>query len=345
MAKLDGVIQFTGKLGQTVGAKGQDGRNVLRVRRNTIKNPKTDAQCAQRMICTTAAQAVSQLKQILNNSFEGKSFGAKSLQHARSLYMRMLRTVPSLDGNGMVYLPKGSLKFPVNKYILSQGTLPGIKFAWVPAEENTIEIRTALDAPALPAALETIKPSQLFPSVEVGNQITLVSVHAIENGGLLSGGDIVPTVGYCRFAFKNDNLPALVKVDEYDFNLNTEAIEMTLAEGPWESVRFYAESNDSTDPEAESRFSYGCVGLKVGLNLVGDYMVVPATALIVSDKIGGKRSSTSFVFNPQIETAQTNYRGGLSAAEAMPTYGDNAASLNLPSDYYLQNSLTPETGE
>ncbi len=313
MAKLDGVIQFTGKLGQTVGAKGQDGRNVLRVRRNTIKNPKTDAQCAQRMICTTAAQAVSQLKQILNNSFEGKSFGAKSLQHARSLYMRMLRTVPSLDGNGMVYLPKGSLNFPINKYPLSEGSLPdpGVN---IDTTDGILSVQSAIAA----GAIATATAKQAFPKVEVGHQITIVVAH--DNGASRE------VVSFCRFAFKNNTTPVFI-TSEGTTTLNPAAIDLSLAEGNWDKLGF------EVDVDSFLRIDL--------VKFIGGDAAIGAS-FIVSDKAGGKRSTAFLKVNTDVSDAE---RGGLPAAEAMPTYGDNAASLNLPSDYYLQNSMTPEAGE
>ncbi len=310
MAKLDGVIQFTGKLGQTVGAKGQDGRNVLRVRRNSIKNPKTDAQCAQRMICTTAAQAVSQLKQILNNGFEGKSFGAKSLQHARSLYMRMLRTTPSLDGNGMVYLPKGSLNFPINRYPLSEGSLQGGGFVF-DQDGDAFTFESNIPEGGLAAATA----SQLFSRVVVGHQITMVAAGVNEMGKAIAS--------VLRFAFKDNATPALVSVDG-EFRLNPAAINVSLAEGNFPYVAFTSQDSGITRMSIPVDFD------------------IKAAAIIISDKVGGKRSTA---FLEVKESATLAERGGLSAAEAMPTYGDNAASLNLPSDYYLQNSLTPESAE
>lgn len=47
MAKLVGIFQFNGKLGETVGMKGTDGKNYVRTR-VTPNNPKTVLQSAQR---------------------------------------------------------------------------------------------------------------------------------------------------------------------------------------------------------------------------------------------------------------------------------------------------------
>lgn len=47
MAKLVGIFQFNGKLGETVGMKGADGKNYVRTRVTPL-NPKTDAQTDQR---------------------------------------------------------------------------------------------------------------------------------------------------------------------------------------------------------------------------------------------------------------------------------------------------------
>lgn len=47
MAKLVGIFQFNGKLGETVGMKGADGKNYVRTR-VTPTNPKTELQTDQR---------------------------------------------------------------------------------------------------------------------------------------------------------------------------------------------------------------------------------------------------------------------------------------------------------
>lgn len=306
MAKNSGIIQFTGKLGELVGAQGQDGRTIIRQRRYTIKNPKTDAQCAQRMIFATAGQAIAHLKPILNNSFEGKSFGAKSIQYARSLYLRMLRTAPSLDNNGMVYLPKGSLNFPANAYPLSQGSLPSVQSS-ASLEQRLISV----DSNATEATMATVTAANLFPQVAVGHQMTFV-VADVDNYGK-SGVQI------CRFAFKDNTAPALISSDS-GYKLNPAAIDASLAEGKWDQLVFSSSLNAVVvDMSAMVR------GALVGYSI------------IISDKINGKRSSETLIID---EDSALETRGGMSAAEALPTYADGASSLNLPSDYYLQNSVS-----
>lgn len=306
MAKNSGIIQFTGKLGELVGAQGQDGRTIIRQRRYTIKNPKTDAQCAQRMIFATAGQAVAQLKPILNNSFEGKSFGAKSIQYARSLFLRLLRTAPSLDNNGMVYLPKGSLNFPVNAYPLSQGTLGDGGFV-ADLDHSSFNVTSSLPAGGLAVATA----SQVFSKVAVGHQISIVVA-------LNAGGKTF--VKLCRFAFKDDSTPCLIAGSTADsFKLNPAAIDLSLAEGNLDILTFVSGGANTTE-----------IDLETGED------VVMGLAAIISDKIGGQRS-TSYL---DVDTSLAELRGGVSAAEALPTYADGASSLNLPSDYYLQNSVS-----
>lgn len=48
MAKQVSVIQFTGKLGPTVGFRGSEGKVLMRQRLDTIANPQTEEQVAQR---------------------------------------------------------------------------------------------------------------------------------------------------------------------------------------------------------------------------------------------------------------------------------------------------------
>lgn len=302
MAKNSGIIQFTGKLGELVGAQGQDGRTIIRQRRYTIKNPKTDAQCAQRMIFATAGQAVAQLKPILNNSFEGKSFGAKSIQYARSLFLRMLRTAPTLDNNGMVYLPKGSLNFPANAYPLSQGTLQS------PVVYFTGDNLRFTGGAITPGSV----PSAVFPTIKVGNQITIVvSFTANDKSQVI----------FCRFAYKDDTLPALKQGADELYYINDEAVDLSLAEGDWKDLRFSINQN-----------SY-----EADLNSIVAADNITGAAVIISDKVEGKRSTSYLMLNG---SASSEDRGGVTAAEALPTYADGASSLNLPSDYYLQNSVS-----
>lgn len=59
MGKIRGIFQFTGKLGEAVGMKGDDGQNYARVRVREVANPNTEAQQDVRTIASLAGKISS----------------------------------------------------------------------------------------------------------------------------------------------------------------------------------------------------------------------------------------------------------------------------------------------
>lgn len=256
MAKIDGVIQFTGKLGQVVGMKGRNGRNFMRQRTQEIKNPRSQAQCIQRMILATVGASIAYLKAICNNSVEGKSNGADTLAYLRGEWMRMLRTSDILT-SGKSFLKKGNNYFAVNPYLLSKGTLESPKVTIDTSNSAMIVEGMSNDA--------AVTPSLLFPNIRLGDQITFVGVFFNDEAGY-------PELKYCRFAFKTDAVPAVVDEDG-SWKLNPEAIDLNKAEGDWRSLAFiFTERQIVTDQ-------------------ISPYDLI-AGALIVSNEIEKKRSTT-----------------------------------------------------
>lgn len=64
MGKIEGIFQFTGKIGQVVGMKGKDGQNYSRVMLKPA-NPKTAAQTDQRVKMSLAGQMSKLVPQAL----------------------------------------------------------------------------------------------------------------------------------------------------------------------------------------------------------------------------------------------------------------------------------------
>lgn len=56
MGKIRGIFQFTGKIGEAVGMKGDNGENYGRVRVRTIANPNTEGQQVTRTIASLAGK-------------------------------------------------------------------------------------------------------------------------------------------------------------------------------------------------------------------------------------------------------------------------------------------------
>lgn len=218
MGKLAGVIQFSGKLANAVGMRGQNGRNYIRIRRTEIKNPKSNAQCIQRMILATVAKSIAFLSVVLASAVEGKANGGQTLAYLRGQWMRMLRTSDMLTANSQYeYLIKNADTFAANPYLLSKGSIVAPKYS-IEGSDVNIEGMDELS--------DGCTASEVFRTIAVGNQITIIAVYVLN-------GDNARRVKYCRFAFKDDTTPALVNLE-----LNPEAIDLVKAEGDWQMLSF-----------------------------------------------------------------------------------------------------------
>lgn len=92
-----------------------NGKQVTKERVQSVKNPNTRNQIMQRMKLGPALRAYRALEPVLNHSFEGVPYGAKSRQHFLKLAMK--RT----DGP---FIKKGDTKIPYSAYCVASGTLP-----------------------------------------------------------------------------------------------------------------------------------------------------------------------------------------------------------------------------
>ena len=96
-----------------------NGKQVTKDRVADIKNTRSSIQMKQRAIMATAMRGYSTLKEICNHSFEGITYGQKSMNYFVSENARMIRaTAPNVN----LSLSKGNSVS--NAYIISKGSLP-----------------------------------------------------------------------------------------------------------------------------------------------------------------------------------------------------------------------------
>lgn len=312
MAKQIGSIQFKGKIGETVGFTGMRGQAFLRKTNATVKNPRTTGQNVQRMILATVGTSIGHLSEVLNSSVQGKSRGAETLAYLRGEWMRQLRVQNIFDAsNTLRYAVKGYSGFTPNPYILSKGTLYG------PATTMSQQY-LAMNSDDLTAPDAVKTATQLFPTIALGDQITLIACYK-ESGAAPYYNEQPISVAYLRFAFKDDSVPALITNEDTTLRLNPDAIDLSKAAGAWRSVIV---RNDGTGVGAfdMTRISRGDI---------------VAGALLVSNLEGNKRSTSYLSVNP-------NANLYWSASIAEPTFGNNATPLDFASDIYLNNSAVIE---
>lgn len=116
-----------GKLGDVVFYR-RNGKQAQRTR-VTPSNPKSEAQCKNRMIMHTLSTAASRLKKVVDHSFEGVRYGQKSTNHfikinhamAKAIAAKTAASIP--DGIGKSFCLKGANNLALLDYEISRGQL------------------------------------------------------------------------------------------------------------------------------------------------------------------------------------------------------------------------------
>lgn len=136
-----------GKLGDIVLSRAY-GQQISRARAKVVKNPRTKGQQVQRIILATVTKAYSQMKSIINHSWQGVSYGAASMNKFNQLNMDFLRN--QLAANGLYndsedpkewawfICPENQLAVP-NRWAISRGTLPSLNVRYAGNDPETVQ--------------------------------------------------------------------------------------------------------------------------------------------------------------------------------------------------------------
>lgn len=108
-----------------------NGQQITKDRVSSVANPRTPRQNAQRIVFATVAQAIKFMGPIINHSFEGVPYGARSLNRFAKLNLDRMRqysaldfqTQPSYDEARCFMTTKNVSALIPNRYIMSTGSL------------------------------------------------------------------------------------------------------------------------------------------------------------------------------------------------------------------------------
>ena len=103
-----------------------NGKQVTKDRVYNVKNPRSSMQMKQRAIMATALHGYGALKEICDHSFEGITYGQKSMNYFVSENAKMVR---SAGHNVNLSTFKGIAVS--NAYIIAKGSLPSVSFSSV----------------------------------------------------------------------------------------------------------------------------------------------------------------------------------------------------------------------
>ena len=142
-------------------------RQVASLKPTSVKNPNTVAQILQRMKMAPAAKFFDALSGILDHSWEGVPYGAKS----RLEFMRR-----AMKNDPAVYVPYGYNKVAPGEYEISAGTLPSLPWRNIINENDS-------DKGVLLLGEDPMVQS---------------AVSALENLGIMQGDQITEVVAFNR---------------------------------------------------------------------------------------------------------------------------------------------------
>ena len=253
-----------------------------------VKNPRSAAQMKQRAIMATALRGYSALKEICDHSFEGVTYGQKSMNYFITENARMIRaTAPNVN----LSFSKGNSVS--NAYIISKGTLPAIEVQSVAADGSNRQFKIAMTNGA--------------------TNITFGKIMA--NLGATLAGDMV------TFVFLKDNPGANASIYWVRLKLSDENKTKSSSEGDnlLENLTEGTDFETNIDNFTPSDLSLLVMTDSIIPEITGEDQISQSLGAIMSRKTdaGWLRSSSIMV----------NLKSTFNYAEALATYPENADKI------------------
>lgn len=154
-------------------------KQVSRARNRRPNNPRTLAQCKQRVLMKTAGLAYSMFaKNIADQTFEGAQNARENQQRFIKYNIDKLRNAESETDS--LYAAKGDTEIPLNHYIMSKGILNG---TWWFYDENNNCFKSPLSD-----FIEGITYRQFceLMGIPVGSQLTAVYVNVNSDNKIIN---------------------------------------------------------------------------------------------------------------------------------------------------------------
>lgn len=114
-----------------------NGKQVTKDRVETVKNPRTPAQMDQRMIMKTVGSAYSAMREIVDHSFQGYSYGMQNMSHFLSVNADKLRGWMNNPAKDPMFVQYGQSYLVANPWRISEGTASHILVAPTAAQTSS----------------------------------------------------------------------------------------------------------------------------------------------------------------------------------------------------------------
>lgn len=298
MAVVNGIMGggLSGSVGKVTFRKGIKGETIASQKAEKVHNPQTEDQAYQRMCMNTAMKAYSAMKEICNHSFEGVSYGQKSM--STFIQENLYGIKSGFAGVSQVlnfgFTAKGIMgNVAPRPFLISKGSLknPGAVLSWG-------------------GGIITWSVWKAITGMKEGDQLTIV--------GFISGVDLneydedpqVPfQFVYRRYKFKDeidDNSGVLGGNDFEEFNPEV----LDVVEDPGDSKLSLSRGSQLSD---------GFYSLNIKYKESGKFL--NAQTMIVSRNVNGiwKRSTANLKWD--VETAGIGSLFQYAEQEVIKTYG------------------------
>ena len=149
-----------------------EGQQVTKDRVTEVKNPRTPSQMMQRMVMATALAMYSAGKEIFDHSFQGVTYGAKSMNKFLADNAKLIRADVLDNGTDFQANAYGNKAALAGSFKLSEGTLPPIPKGYVTMPEDGAQMAIKIGAG------ETIKVSDVkaYLGLSDGDFFTLIGL-------------------------------------------------------------------------------------------------------------------------------------------------------------------------
>lgn len=290
------------RVGSVVLAKGQNGKTIVRNYQSQVKNPKSDAQCLQRAIFNTCTTAYSQLKTIVDHSFEGVAYGAQSQQYFMKRNLQLIRSMVAAGSPTNLSI-KGNPFITLNPFVISKGSLPYVPVVSLDAADKYIVFGKTMASDEW-----TVGNLRAATGMELGDQITFIAIDEQTTGSYVGFNDVKQYrtgIHYARIiinANATDDMP--LQIDSA-WNANAVSVETS----PYDAIIL-----DGSEQHLAVVFKD----------------VTPALAAVILSRRSGSTWLRSF--------AQLTPMGtGVNPLLISPSYG-KSATIEFSNDYYLNQA-------
>ena len=150
-----------------------NGKQVTKEKPEQVKNPRTLAQMRNRMILTTSSAAYAAMKEIVDHSFQGYTYGLRNMSRFQSVNNKLLRANLAAATSQFAYANYGDARVLPGAYVISEGSLDPIPSAMYECAISAADTVAFTIQPGVTAAELTANAIISALGLQVGELATL----------------------------------------------------------------------------------------------------------------------------------------------------------------------------